>query len=83
MHVRVFANIDQDRFWLTTRIYPARLDSVGFGLWVGENSTVEASNMKTWTGLTNVFPDRPLNSSSELVFDTVEETNNYVWWTGN
>jgi beta-fructofuranosidase len=30
----------------------------------------------------NVWPDRPLNSSSELIYDTPEETNNYIWWPG-
>jgi beta-fructofuranosidase len=31
----------------------------------------------------DVWPERPRNSSSELVFDTAEETNNFVWWPGN
>jgi len=35
-----------------------------------------------WDITTNVFPDRPVNSSSELVFDSPEETNNYAWWLG-
>lgn len=39
--------------------------------------------MKTWEISQIAFPDRPVNSSSELVFDTPEETNNYVWWGGN
>jgi beta-fructofuranosidase len=73
----------QDRFWLTTRIYPARLDSTGFGVWVGDNSTVEVSDMTVWNmDAVDVWPERPRNSSSELVFDTPAETNNYVWWTG-
>lgn len=72
-----------DRFWLTTRIYPSRTDSTGFSIWTGANSTVKASDMKFWNIETNVFPERPVNSSSELVFDTPEETNNYIWWPGN
>jgi beta-fructofuranosidase len=36
-----------------------------------------------WSTLYNVFPERPLNSSSQLVWDTVEQTNNRTWWTGN
>lgn len=72
-----------DRFWLTTRIYPTRTDSTGFGIWVGDNSTVQVADMVMWDITTNSFPDRPMNSSSELVFDTAEETNNYVWWPGN
>jgi beta-fructofuranosidase len=72
-----------DRFWLTTRIYPARTDSTGFSIWAAANSTVKAADMKVWNIETNAFPDRPVNSSSELVFDTPEETNNYIWWAGN
>lgn len=75
--------MQQDRFWLTTRIYPARLDSTSFGIYVGDNSTVQVSDLKTWEISQNSFPDRPVNSSSELVFDTAEETNDYVWWSGN
>jgi len=75
--------MQQDRFWLTTRIYPARLDSTNFGIYVGDNSTVQVSNLKTWEITANSFPERPVDSSSELVFDTPEETNNYVWWGGN
>ena len=73
-----------DRFWLTTRIYPARNDSVGFGVYVGEgNSTqVEVPEFISWTDTANVWPERPSNSSSQLVFDTAEQTNNYTWWTG-
>ncbi|KAF3004814.1 hypothetical protein E8E13_003602 [Curvularia kusanoi] len=78
--VEVYIN---DRFWLTTRIYPARLDSVDFGIYVGDNSTVQVSDLKTWEITENVFPQRPVNSSSELIYDTPEETNNYIWWTGN
>jgi beta-fructofuranosidase len=73
----------QDRFWLTTRIYPARLDSTNFGIYVGDNSTVQVADLKTWEITQNAFPERPANSSSKLVYDTVEETNNRVWWTGN
>ncbi|CAO2656179.1 Nn.00g049820.m01.CDS01 [Neocucurbitaria sp. VM-36] len=89
LHMDIFVDgslvevIINDRFWLTTRIYPARIDSTGFGIWVGDNSSVQVTNMAMWDISTNVFPDRPANSSSELVFDTPEETNNYVWWTGN
>jgi beta-fructofuranosidase len=31
---------------------------------------------------TSVFPERPINSSSELIFDTPAETNDYIWWPG-
>ncbi|KAF2007732.1 glycoside hydrolase family 32 protein [Amniculicola lignicola CBS 123094] len=72
-----------DRFALTTRIYPSRADSTGFGVYIGDGASVEVTEMYTWTGLANVFPERPLNSSSQLVFDTPEQTNNYTWWAGN
>ncbi|PSN62592.1 Arabinanase/levansucrase/invertase [Corynespora cassiicola Philippines] len=72
-----------DRFWLTTRIYPSREDSVGFGVYVGEGASVEVEDVVVWNGLANVYPARPANSSAELVFDTAEQTNNYTWWTGN
>jgi beta-fructofuranosidase len=73
-----------DRFWLTTRIYPGRMDSTGFGIYVGDgnNTQAEVTELVSWIGTANVFPERPLNSSSELVFDTAEQTNNYTWWTG-
>ncbi|KAL1601817.1 hypothetical protein SLS60_006732 [Paraconiothyrium brasiliense] len=73
-----------DRFWLTTRIYPGRTDSTGFGIYVGDgNDThVEVPEFVSWVGMADVFPNRPLNSSSRLVFDTAEQTNNYTWWSG-
>ncbi|CAG5146954.1 uncharacterized protein ALTATR162_LOCUS1960 [Alternaria atra] len=89
LHMDIFVDgslvevLVNDRFWLTTRIYPARTDSTGFSIWTGANSTVKASDMKVWNIETNAFPDRPVNSSSELIFDTPEETNNYIWWPGN
>jgi beta-fructofuranosidase len=73
----------QDRFALTTRIYPSREDSTKFGVYVAEGASVHAFGAKAWVGLSNVWPGRPLNSSSDLIFDTAAETNNYTWWTGN
>ncbi|KAF2444095.1 glycoside hydrolase family 32 protein [Karstenula rhodostoma CBS 690.94] len=74
-----------DRFWLTTRIYPGRTDSTGFGIYVGEgnNTHAEVPEFISWVGTANVFPERPLDSSSQLVFDTAEQTNNSVWWSGS
>ncbi|KAJ9657035.1 hypothetical protein H2201_008312 [Coniosporium apollinis] len=72
-----------DRFSLTTRIYPSRADSTGFGLYVAQGASAEVKHLEAYDGLLNVWPDRPLNSSSPLVFDTPEETNNYTWWPGN
>lgn len=68
---------------MTTRIYPGRTDSVGFGPFVADGATVEVSHMSAWTNTSNIFPNRPLNSSSQLVYDTAEQTNNYTWWTGD
>lgn len=78
--VEVYAN---DRFALTTRIYPSRGDSTGAKLFAAESVNVEYSNVEIWDGLLNVWPDRPQNSSSLLIWDTAEETGNYTWWTGN
>ncbi|KAL9064087.1 MAG: hypothetical protein Q9157_007959 [Trypethelium eluteriae] len=72
-----------DRFVLTTRIYPSRTDSTGVGVFIGQGASARVSNVQMWTGLANAFPQRPANSSSVLVFDTAAETNNYTWWTGN
>lgn len=89
LHMDIFVDgslvevLVNDRFWLTTRIYPARTDSTGFGIWAEEGASVKAKDMKIWDIDLNVFPERPVNSSSELIWDTPEETNNYVWWTGN
>jgi beta-fructofuranosidase len=89
LHMDVFVDgslvevIVNDRFWLTTRIYPARTDSTGFGLWVQDGASVKARDMTAWNIETNVFPGRPVNSSIELVWDTPEDTNDYVWWPGN
>ncbi|GES66719.1 glycoside hydrolase family 32 protein [Aspergillus terreus] len=78
--VEVFVN---DRFALTGRIYPSREDSHGFSLYSAPGVHVEYSDIQIWDGLLNVWPQRPLNSSSVLVFDTPAETNNYTWWEGN
>jgi beta-fructofuranosidase len=78
--VEIFAN---DRFAMTSRIYPSRLDSRGIGLYAEPGVEVEYQTIEMWDGLANVWPERPLNSSSLLVFDTVAETNNYTWWSGN
>ncbi|KAF2459601.1 glycosyl hydrolase-like proteins family 32 superfamily [Lineolata rhizophorae] len=79
--LEVYAN---DRFALTTRIYPSREDSGGFGVFVdGEGASAEVSTVKAWLGTADVWPERPADSSSELVWDSAEETGNYTWWTGN
>ncbi|KAF9731395.1 hypothetical protein PMIN02_012789 [Paraphaeosphaeria minitans] len=67
--------------WMNVR---SRTDSTGFGIYVddGNNTHTEVPEFISWVGTANVFPERPLNSSSQLVFDTAEQTNNYTWWPG-
>jgi len=77
--VEVFAN---ERFALTTRIYPSKDSASRMGLYVGDGSEAVFSDVKVWTDLRNVWPDRPRDSSSHLVFDTPAETGNYSWWAG-
>ncbi|CRG90961.1 beta-fructofuranosidase [Talaromyces islandicus] len=78
--VEVFVN---DRFALTSRIYPSREDSNGIALFTASGVDVEYLDIEVWDGLLNVWPNRPLNSSSLLVFDTPAETGNYTWWSGD
>ncbi|OOQ83368.1 glycoside hydrolase family 32 protein [Penicillium brasilianum] len=78
--VEVYVN---ERFALTTRIYPSREDSTGIALYSAADAKVEYSKVEIWDGLLNVWPERPENSSSLLVWDTAAETGDYVWWTGN
>jgi sucrose-6-phosphate hydrolase SacC (GH32 family) len=78
--VEVFVN---ERFALSTRVYPSQTCSTGYGVYVGEGGSAVVEKLETWVGLANVWPERPANSSSKLVWDTVEQTNNYTWWSGN
>lgn len=72
-----------DRFALTTRIYPASLASTGVGIFVDGGASAVVQSVDFWGGLYNVFPERPVNSSAALVWDSAEETGNYTWWSGN
>lgn len=78
--LEVYAN---DRFAMSTRIYPARNDSTRFGLYLEKGARAKFSNFSSWIDLRGVWPKRPTNSSSSLIFDTVSETGNYTWWSGN
>lgn len=78
--VEVYIN---DRFALATRIYPSMECSTGFGVYVANGASAAFESIDAWIGTMNVWPERPLNSSSPLVWDTVAETNNYTWWSGN
>lgn len=73
-----------DRFTLTSRIYPSRLDSTGIGLYAAPGANVTyAGPVQMWSGLRAVWPGRPRNSSSLLVYDTDAETGNRTWWNGD
>ena len=78
--VEVFVN---ERFAMSTRIYPSNTCSNGYGVYVADGAEATFASVDAWLGLANVWPDRPLNSSSQLVLDTVAQTNNYTWWPGN
>lgn len=78
--VEVYVN---ERFALTTRIYPSMECSTGYGVYVEKGSKATFGSVQSWENLLHVWTDRPLNSSSPLVWDTAAETNNYTWWAGN
>lgn len=69
-----------ERFALTTRIYPSQLCATGYGVYAEDGESVTFSSIDAWLGTLNVWPSRPLNSSSELVWDTAAETDNYTWY---
>ena len=78
--VEVYVN---QRFALTTRIYPGMTCSTGYGVYVADGHSAEFEKLDVWLGTRDVWPQRPSNSSSPLVWDTSAETDNYTWWTGN
>ncbi|GAB7357282.1 hypothetical protein MBLNU459_g8251t1 [Dothideomycetes sp. NU459] len=71
--VEVYIN---ERFALTTRIYPSMTSSTGVGVYVAPGASATFESVDMWSSLYNVWPQRPANSSSQLVFDTAAETNN-------
>ncbi|KAG0137460.1 glycosyl hydrolase [Tuber indicum] len=52
------------RFALTTRVYPARDDALGVGVYVGEGVEVEIVDLKVWSGIGSVWPERPVDTSN-------------------
>jgi beta-fructofuranosidase len=70
--VEIYIN---DRFALTTRIYPSMECSTGYGVYVADGATATFETVHAWENLLHVWTDRPANSSSPLVFDTSAETN--------
>lgn len=71
--VEVFIN---ERFALTTRIYPSMTSSTGVGVYVASGASATFESIDMWSSLYNVWPSRPANSSSQLLWDTSAETNN-------
>ncbi|KAF8070773.1 glycosyl hydrolase [Lyophyllum atratum] len=76
--VEVFIN---NRFALTTRIYPSRDDALGIWEYV-EGGEASFEGVEVWTDMVNVWPGRPVDSSSALVVDSPEDTGNGAWWSG-
>ncbi|CUS11049.1 unnamed protein product [Tuber aestivum] len=52
------------RFALTTRIYPTRDDALDVGVYVGEGVGVELVDLKVWSGIGSVWPERPVDTSN-------------------
>jgi beta-fructofuranosidase len=77
--VEVFAN---DRFALTTRIYPSKQNATKMALYVADGVSAEFDDITVYTDFKNVFPERPANSSSPLLWDSPEESGNYTYWAG-
>ncbi|KAF2860736.1 glycoside hydrolase family 32 protein [Piedraia hortae CBS 480.64] len=72
-----------DRFVSIGRIYPGQSCSTGFGVYVAPGAEVDVLKMDAWLGTLDVWPERPANSSSKLVYDTPEQSGNGTWWQGN
>lgn len=78
--IEVYVN---ERFALTTRVYPSMECSTGYGIYVADGAEVTIESVDAWENLMHVWTDRPADSSSPLLYDTAEETNDYTWWAGN
>ncbi|CCX33524.1 sucrose-6-phosphate hydrolase [Pyronema domesticum] len=72
--IEVFAN---KRFALTSRAYPSKEDSKGISVF--GDAEIEG---KIWTGIKSIFPGRPADSSSKLVWDSPEVSGNGTYWPG-
>jgi beta-fructofuranosidase len=68
--MEVFIN---NRFALTNRIYPSRPDALGAGLIASGGAVFE--RVDYWPMEKNVWPERPLNASSTLLFDKFYENH--------
>nr|POE99338.1 hypothetical protein CFP56_52731 [Quercus suber] len=54
------------------------LCSTGFGVYVADGARADVAELQAWVGLREAWPQRPRNSSSPLLWDTPEETNDYT-----
>ncbi|KAA8898955.1 sucrose-6-phosphate hydrolase [Sphaerosporella brunnea] len=77
--VEVFAN---DRFALTTRVYPSKQDATKMALYVEDGAEAKFEDVTVYANFKNVFPGRPKNSSSPLVWDSPEVSGNGTYWAG-
>lgn len=69
--LEIFIN---DRFALTTRVYPSRADALGVRFFsLGGSTSFE--NVTVYDQMLDVWPDRPLNCSSPLHFDPYYKTH--------
>lgn len=69
--LEIFIN---DRFAMTSRIYPTRADALGASL-VSKGGETKVESVKFWEIEKNVWPERPLNASSPLLQDAYYETH--------
>ena len=64
-----------ERFAMSTRIYPSMSCSTGYGVYVAPGSKATFEMVEAWEDLLHIWTDRPVDSSSPLVYDTAAETN--------
>ncbi|KZF23331.1 glycoside hydrolase family 32 protein [Xylona heveae TC161] len=68
--IEIFIN---NRFSLTSRIYPTRADALNVALL--SQGTATFGSVQAWSNMLNVWPERPSNSSSPLYQDPWYETH--------
>lgn len=63
-----------DRFAMSSRTYPSRADATYIGF-EGQGDGIVVTNITLWDQMRNIWPERPANASSPLVFDGYCETH--------
>ena len=58
---------------MTSRIYPTRADALGVSVFAGDGGAL-IEKLQLWSMKGDIFPGRPLNSSSPLHYDPYFET---------